>query len=59
MWINNHESDSIVVNKGQIHGELWYFQSISSNSIKSDNELSEKLGILKSKTNPQNQNHRI
>ena len=37
--INNHELNSIVVNKGRIHGELRYFQGISSNSIKSDNEL--------------------
>ena len=36
---NNHELDSIMVNKGQIHGKLRYFRGISSNSIKSDNEL--------------------
>ena len=36
---NNHELDSIVVNKGQIHGESRYFLGISSNSIKLDDEL--------------------
>ena len=37
--INNNELDSLVVNKGLILGELRYFLCISSNSIKSDNEL--------------------
>ena len=36
---NNHELRAIVVNKGQIHRELQYSQVISSNLIKSDNEI--------------------
>ena len=36
---NNHELNSIVVNKGQMHGELRYFRGISSNSIKSNKQL--------------------
>ena len=36
---NNYELDSIMVNKGQIHEELRYFRCISSNSIKSEDEL--------------------
>ena len=35
---DNHEFDSIVVNKGRIHGELRYFWYISWNLIKSDYE---------------------
>ena len=35
----NKELKSIVVNKGQIHGELRYFLGVLPNSIKSDYEL--------------------
>ena len=35
---NNYELDSILVNKGWIHGELSYFKGISSNLIKSDDK---------------------
>ena len=37
--INNHELDSIKVNKGRIHGELRYFRGVLQNLIKSNNEL--------------------
>ena len=36
---NNHEIDSIVVNKGRIHGELRYYLFIYLNLIKLDDEL--------------------
>ena len=32
-----------MVNKDQIHGELSYFQGITSNSIKTDEELSWEI----------------
>ena len=34
------------MNKSQIHGELRYFLGYIQTLIKSDDELSEKLGIL-------------
>ena len=41
--INNHQLDSIEVNKGQIHIELRYFQRTLRNSLKSDNELRREI----------------
>ena len=40
---NNHELNSIVVNKGQMYGELRYFRGIYSNSIKSKKQLRREI----------------
>ena len=37
--MNNHELDSIEVNKDRIHGELRYSWGVLQNSIKLDDEL--------------------
>ena len=36
---NNHELDSLVMNKGRIHGALRFFQGVLQILIKSDGEL--------------------
>ena len=36
---NNHELKSIMVNQGQIHEEVTYFQGTLRNLIKADDEL--------------------
>ena len=52
----NQELKSIIVNNSRIHIELSYFQSISSNSIKSDKELRREIKDFRNfkKRNPHN-----
>ena len=42
----NHELNSIVMNKGRIHGELMYFEVLFKIRSNQTMNLGEKLGIL-------------